>query len=256
MKALLLGDNGFLGQDFQRFNDREKTFHFETLPKRIRWPSNEFCEAVRRSRSDVIINCISTRSYDNTSHLENIHFDLPVWLASCESRILVNFSSDVADQLANGKEVATRYKEYAGYKLDCEHILAQHQNCHSIRTSIIGLAPCLSNLFFRSFFSKKDNIVSGHTNVFWSGVTSLQLYKTVSEIATEFPFRNGVSTLSSDCISIYELFSMINCVFSLKRQIVATVNENEENRCFERTPSLPSLQSQLSDLRKYFVDPR
>lgn len=86
----------------------------------------------------------------------------------------------------------------------------------TIRTSIIG--PELKNgtgLF--NWFLSQDKPVSGYCNVMWNGVTTLQLSRII-----EYIIENNISGLNhfpSDVISKYDLLSLINDEFDLKKQI-------------------------------------
>ena len=250
MKSLLLGNRGFLGQDFQRFNLKLSQFEFELLPDSVRWPSQQFKNCVLASKCELVINCVSTREYHNESKLKEVHFDLPDWLARHSNKRLVNFSSDVAHQLESGKCVAEKYRQYAEYKVRAESSLAVCANAQSIRTSVIGLAASDGNLIHRFFISNPIPVVNGFSNVYWSGVTSLQLYREVAKLANQ-GFRTGTFELSSECVTMFNLFQMINDSLGFKKEIQELASESSDNRCMPPTVGISSLQFQLNELRNY-----
>lgn len=90
----------------------------------------------------------------------------------------------------------------------------------TIRTSIIGpnIINRTSGLFDFIFFNNKE--VNGYSNVFWSGITTLEL-----SIFIEKQLFNGISGLifltNGEIISKYNLLEMINKIFlSSKKKII------------------------------------
>lgn len=252
MKYLLIGQNGFLGQDLLTYNRYFSNLDLVSIPKESRWPEKEFKKFIYESNADVILNCISTNNFSNCELTRSIHYELPIWVSENFSGKLINFSSDVSFQLSKGNLIDSKYKYYAENKLEAELKLHEKSNTMTICTSIIGLSKKKSNLINRFFFENTEDTIYGYENVFWSGMTTLQLYHEICNLS-DFKFMNNNSLiLSSDCVSMHNLFKLINTIFNFGKIILPSKKITLDDRCMPSSYLLPNLEKQLYELNNFF----
>jgi dTDP-4-dehydrorhamnose reductase len=67
--------------------------------------------------------------------------------------------------------------------------------------------------------SSKDKTINGFTNHYWNGVTCLRLAQLLHKIVEKGLFWKGVSHISSDTVSKYQLIKYINEIYKLNINI-------------------------------------
>lgn len=248
MDVLLLGQNGLLGQDFVRYNNLKKKFQIKTINPSLRWPSEEFKAAVKSTDCKAIINGISSTAYDSEEAMQLTHYELPKWLAANTTTTLVSFSTDLLPAAEKGYQVPERFKYYASAKSACEMALRDMPNVLLIRTSIIGLAGVPSNLIYKLFYQQQSKKIFGHVNSIWSGVTSYQLYQTIDTLLKQN--ARGIINVATDAISMYDLIKEINDIMQFGKIVQPAVLDVFEDRSFVSDVPLPSIQTQLRQMKE------
>ena len=252
MKIILLGQNGFLGQDLLTYNRYFLNLEIVSIPTENRWPEIGFKKFIYESNADIILNCISTNDFSNSVLTKSIHYELPIWISENFTGKLINFSSDVSFQLSKGNLIDSKYKYYAENKLEAELNLHKKSNTMTICTSIIGLSKKKSNLINRFFFENTEDIIYGYKNVFWSGMTTLQLYHEICNLSDFKSINNNSLILSSDCVSMYDLFKSINTIFNFGKIIAPSKKTILDNRCMPSSYPLPNMEKQLYELNNFY----
>jgi len=164
------------------------------------------------------------------------------------------FSGDIGnyneDAVPDGKDMYAKTK-----------ILGEINNTKdlTVRTSIIG--PELKNngtgLFH--WFMKQNTIVIGYSKVIWSGVTTLQLGKSL-DIMIENNLNGLYNLTSKASISKYELLKIINYVFD-KNILIESFNgiQNDKSLISMRKDfsiELPNYTEMISELKDWIVKNR
>lgn len=241
-KILLLGSSGMLGsalaktlgQDHEVICPiRHDTFH--SLPKKniiIRLENdNLFLQQVidisNRIRPDIIINCVgrikqkSNVKYDG--ELLRVNAILPRLLSDycINNKIwLIHFSTDCVFDGTNGnyseQDLPNPQDLYGLTKLIGEDI---KNNALVIRTSIIGHENNTASSLLDWFLSQKGQ-VHGYKNAWFSGVTTVELSKIISETINEQFGLNGLYHVSGPKINKSELLKLIAQIYDKRIAIV------------------------------------
>jgi dTDP-4-dehydrorhamnose reductase len=220
-------------------------------------------ELIIKAKPTVVVNCIGSLIKKSTSNRSNalyVNGYLPIFLSELAVEFnfnLIHLSTDcVFDGLRGGYseiDIPTPSDWYGLTKSIGERVDFSH-TC-VIRTSIIG--PEIRNKNYREglfdwFMNQRDR-VNGYDNVFWSGVTTLELAKFISSIIDSIPkglihLTNGVK------ISKFDLLKLMNEEFNrqltiLKFSVVA--HDKSLTKSKNINYSVASYNEQLNSLRNY-----
>lgn len=249
MKILILGDRGTLGSDLFYFNSIFKKYDFIKLDNDLRWPSDNFKTSLLNTKFDIVFNCISSTN-NSSSVFESVYFDLPLFLSKINNIKVLNISSDILNSEINQYDL---HSEYFFYKNQVESIVKRGVFLN-IRTSFIGLSKNKSNFIYKNFIkSSESNLVVGYDNLFWSGVTTLQIYKCIPEFITCVSHQKNIIHLSSNCISNYQLLLLIKYYFKFNHKLVRDKFKKTMSRCSKSDILVPSIEKQISDLSNLYL---
>lgn len=218
---------------------------------------------IRMINPDVIINSIgilNKNAEDNPSKTIFINSYFPRYLEEKFKNTNVKlihlstdcvFSGDTGNYSetseTDGKDIYARTK-----------ILGEINNNKdlTVRTSIIG--PELKNngtgLFH--WFMKQTNSIKGYSKVIWSGVTTLQLAKSLHDMI-ESNLTGLYNLAAKKPISKYELLKIINVIFQ-KNIIIEDCKENYNNKSLISIRSdfpvnLPTYTEMIMELRDWML---
>lgn len=104
------------------------------------------------------------------------------------------------------------------------------------------------------FLSNKDgDSVDGYTDFFWNGNTTLTWAKFCQKLITNWDKYRIINTISSECISKYELLKAINEIY--ERKIIINKNDKiKDNKCLSGGYKMDNIHQQLMDLKKFNSD--
>ena len=133
-----------------------------------------------------------------------------------------------------------------------------------IRTSLIGEELYHTRSLLEWAKSKQNGQIQGYTNIYWNGITSLQLVICLEKIVAEQSFWSGVRHFfSPESISKYELLQLINQTYQLNLSIEPVELPISRNKCLQtnylRPPSqptqesyhIPSISTQIQALKSF-----
>ena len=129
----------------------------------------------------------------------------------------------------------------------------------TVRTSIIGPELKQNGKGLFHWFMKQNDTAIGYSKVIWSGVTTLQLGKSL-DIMIENNL-NGLYNLTSKVpINKYELLKLINSIFD-KNILIKNFEEIENDKSLisirdDFSVELPDYKEMLSELRDWMVENR
>lgn len=271
MKVLVLGGNGMAGHMIKQFlekksnytvyytsrdrNDSNAIFFEATDQEKIR-------EVIETIKPDVVINCIGLLNEAASKNVKQailINGVLPHLLTGLLDQYggkLIQISTDcvflgkigdhIESDMSDGISRYAKTKELGEVKSD-RHL--------TIRTSIIG--PELKNdgigLFL--WFMSQSGKIKGYRNVFWNGVTTLELAKAIDELLQQN--ITGLYHLCTDHkISKCALLKKMKIVFNKKDVIIEPYDEIKLDRTLRNTRtdfhySIPSYHQQLVELREW-----
>jgi dTDP-4-dehydrorhamnose reductase len=232
-KILILGVRGCLGHVLQAYL-KEKGFSVVGLGRKQIDVSNftELDNLILDIGPDVIVNCVGIlkpKSVDPELNAK-INVALPWFLTHiCERNSsngkytkLLNISTNCSfedigphypDEQPNAKDLYGVTKGLGEIK--------SSPNVLTIRTSFAGPELKDGVNLFHWFVNKTGKEVTGYTNAYWNGVTTLELSKFIEECIVN-DYRGIVNYYSRDTVSKHELLNIINEVYTLGKKVNAT----------------------------------
>jgi len=238
MKVLILGHNGMLGHMVKYY--LEKFYDIETIQHR--WPNLEFKDAVSKSDSNYLINCIG--AIPQKKDIFDVNFDLPVWLDQNFCGRVIHPDTDCRD---SDPYCISKNKS-------SEWILSEGNRTKIIKSSILG--PELNNRvsLMEWFLSNEDgSTVDGYTRYFWNGNTTLTWAEFSRELINKWEKYEVETVLSSVCITKKEILESINEIFDRKINILSKEGE-DFNLCLTGQISTQHIKIQLKKLKEFYYD--
>ncbi|MBO7744766.1 SDR family oxidoreductase [Paenibacillus sp. MWE-103] len=175
---------------------------------------------VRAVRPDVIVNAAGVLNQDAEAHPVRAYLVnglLPHWLRYAADDIgarVVHISSDCVFSGERGAYAESDHPDgtsvYARSKALGEMTYGRHL---TIRTSIIGPEIRTQGIGLLKWFMAQSGTVKGYANVFWNGVTTLELAKAVA-YALEHPEIGGLVHLTaSESVNKLTLLLLFQAAF-------------------------------------------
>jgi dTDP-4-dehydrorhamnose reductase len=228
LKLLIIGGNGMAGSVMVEYFRQQPGYEVIFTTRDKNSPGSLFLDAtdfkaveflVNEEKPQIIINCTGLLNQKAEEHYQDaikVNGVLPhhlAKLADYSGAKLIHISTDCVfsgdkgsyteDDHTDGQSVYALTKAL-GEVRDARHL--------TIRTSIIGPEKRPEGIGLFKWFMEQTGMVKGYQNVFWNGVTTLELAK-----FTEACIREGVTGLyhltSSETVSKYELLKMIQAEF-------------------------------------------
>ena len=235
LKILLLGSAGMAGhvlkKELLKFSDKidlidvARSSHYTTPI--IKMDVADFTtlgDLVSNSNFDYIINSVgilNKTAEDNPDNAILINSYLPHFLEkvtkNTETKI-IHISTDCVFSGYKGSYVEIDFKDGKGFYAQSKALgeLVNDKDL-TIRTSIIGPDLNSRGIGLFNWFINQKGIVKGFTNAYWSGVTTLQLAKSIIEIIFSNKKITGLVHLTNNNkISKYNLLVLFKEIFELK----------------------------------------
>lgn len=239
MKILILGSNGMLGHMVKKYLD---SIQYEIETVNHRWPSEEFKSAIINSDADVLINCVGAipqRTKDFT-----INWELPIWLDKYFNGNIIHPGTDCEmddDPYGMSK------------KLAADWIMDSGERTKMIKASIIGpeLNGSASMLYW--FLSNEDHSeVNGYSNHMWNGITTYYWAKFCVNLIERWDAWPKRTTLSSSCVSKYEMCKIFNEVYDRKIKVNPFETPQPVDKCLDGDVILDDIKIQLQKLVNFY----
>jgi dTDP-4-dehydrorhamnose reductase len=246
-KILIFGVNGMLGNAiFKYFSTKNKydvigisrktITEFNFLSDKIKVHADvtdyeNLIQIFMENKPDIVINCIGIIKQSEIS--KNVLDTIPInslfphklgFLCKLSNSRLIHFSTDCVFSGIKGN-----YNEfdnpdpidlYGRSKLIGE---VNEENTITLRTSIIGHELNTNKSLLNWFLSSKNEI-KGYKNAFFSGLTTLEVAKTLEKYIFPNPKLSGLYHLASDRISKYELLKIISQEYKHEINIIPDHN--------------------------------
>ncbi|GAA0699105.1 SDR family oxidoreductase [Paraclostridium ghonii] len=179
---------------------------------------NHVNEIIQNVNPDVIINCIGVLNKVAEANIKNtvyINTFFPKFLArigEIKNIKIIHLSTDCVFNGLKGRYSEQSFKDEEGiYGLSKNLGELEEKNCLTIRTSIIGPELKNGSGLFNWFMGKKGTI-KGFSNVFWSGITTLELSKVIDK-ALDTNIEGIYNITPGYKISKYDLLNIIKDEF-------------------------------------------
>lgn len=202
-----------------------------------RWPSNEFIQYIKTYNGDFIVNCIG--SIPQKTNDFGINSILPIYLDLNTNCKIIHPSTDCEiDNTLYGisKRIATDW------------ITTYGQNTYIFKTSIIGIELSSADSLLCWFLDQTS--ASGYTQAMWNGITTLEWAKQCKNFIERDQLELFI-TYGTDCISKFELLTIINNVYNCNIEIVP-VNNIGKNKCLISDIKLSTIEQQLIELKEFY----
>jgi dTDP-4-dehydrorhamnose reductase len=217
---------------------------------------------------DVVINCIGLLVKDSIDRPDRAAI-INSWFPRCLEQTFKDTSTKVihlsTDCVFDGKkgnyvesDIHTEMNAYGSSKS-----LGEMNNSKDItfRMSIIG--PEVKNNgtgLLNWVVNNVDNELQGWENVWWNGITTLQLAKCINQFLASSITTSGVYHLvnNDNKINKYDLLCKINSVYNLNKTIVKTTGPTPINKILIDTRkeinfNILDYDTQLIELRNFTV---
>lgn len=263
MKIILFGSTGMLGNYVKKYLSQ---FHDIVCVDRNTFDI-ELCNWERLDSiiqtSSVVINCAGAipQQKCNIRKYITLNTIFPHKVNEISKKYSIPFIHITTDCVFSGKD--GNYDENS--KHDAEDIygisksLGEDNTMCIIRTSIIGEEINNKNSLIEWVIKQKDGTIDGYNNVFWNGVTCLQLAKIIERVINTNAYWNGVRHIFSPVpVSKYELCQYINEIYGLnitinkktiplKNMTIASSYNNELNNI------IPNLKEQIIEQYSFLI---
>lgn len=234
IKILLLGSAGMAGQvikkELEKHSDQIDLIDIArskkiTIPK-IELDVTNFDELkniIIKYRFDFIINCtgiLNNFAEKNPDKAILINSYLPHYLEKITSETntkIIHISTDCVFSGKTGSYIESDVKDGIGFYAQSKALGEIINNKDlTLRTSIIGPDLNENGIGLFKWLLKQSGTITGYTNAFWSGITTIQLAKVIIDIVLEFKFPIGLIHLTNNHkISKFQLLNIIKEVFEL-----------------------------------------
>lgn len=275
MKLLVLGGNGMAGHMIVRY--------FQTVPDYgVFYTTRDYADSkgifldaadlqrletvIRILHPDVIVNCVGILNDNATRHEQlalTINGVLPHQLRKLAETVdgkLIHISTDCVFSGAKGHYAENDLPDGSSVYARTKAMGEIRSNRHlTVRTSIVGPEIRSGGIGLLEWFFQQHGEVNGYTRVYWNGVTTLQLAKSI-RMCIERETTGLLHLTAPSRISKYELLQLFQETFdkedvhinpdsgpSLDRTLV-----NTRTDC--RMP-VPGYETMLAELRDWMRSP-
>lgn len=258
-KILVLGHKGMLGNVIVKYFTAKNSY--EVLTTDTRWGHESFNETLRNTEAMFIINCIGAipqkKFIDDT--FTTINFDLPVFLETLNKKIIhpttdCEFSGNISlGQQYTVTDTRDATDAYGKSKADISLLIEKSfKNTKMIRTSIIG-HELASHVSLLDWFLSEEGEVSGYTDHYWNGITTLQWAKLCETLMTTWDNAPTLNQFSSpEILSKYDILTIVKDVYGKDTIIRPTAVGKVVNKCLASKEATPLLQDQLEELKNFY----
>ncbi len=256
---LVLGHKGMLG--------RAVTSYFKTVPNfevvyvNARWGEDDFEDEILASKPDFIVNCIGKIPQKNAVEYEYefLNIALPRFLETLGISIIhPSTDCEFKGNLEAGQTYTKNSNRDANdvYGMSKATISTEIETSFIytkiIRTSIIGHEE-KTNVSLLDWFLSQTDTVRGYTNHYWNGITTLEWAKQCEKIIShwdKYPKLNQLGTTTHH--SKYDILVIAKDIYSKEIEITPFATDITVNKCLTSDVILPSLHTQLQELRTFF----
>ncbi|MBY0159612.1 SDR family oxidoreductase [Cytobacillus oceanisediminis] len=274
MKVLVLGGKGMAGHMIVDYLQRQPQYYVIYTSRNKEDKDGIYLditdslmleEVINNEKPDIIINCIGILN-DFAANNQKLAFQvnslLPHQLVKFTERYhgkLIHISTDCVFLGTKGNytenDIPDGTSVYAQSKQLGEIISDKHL---TIRTSIIGPELKDSGIGLFLWFMKQKGTIKGYKEVFWNGVTTLELAKAIDEMIKQN--ITGLYHLSSEKkISKFDLLTLIKDIFNKDDVVIQPDSEIRQDRTIINTRSnykyqVPAYEEMLLELREWMKD--
>jgi dTDP-4-dehydrorhamnose reductase len=245
-KIMILGSGGMLGHMvYYYLNSLEKyTIVDASFPQKLHEGSKlldvtnsaELEKYITKEKPDVIVNCIGILikgSQIDPSNAVYLNSYFPHQVAKILRKTggkLIHISTDCVFSGAKGSYTENDFRDaddtYGRSKALGEVI---NGTDITLRTSIIGpeLKEQGEGLFH--WFMQQNEKINGYSNVFWGGVTTLELAKVINNVIG-LNISGLIHVTNGQAISKFDLLKLFNKYFRKEKLVINSIDDKFSNK--------------------------
>jgi dTDP-4-dehydrorhamnose reductase len=277
-KVLILGSSGMAGHVIKSYLERTGKFNIFDVSRSNKYATPKFLiditdfsaleSIIQSNEFDYIINCVGILnqiSEENPDVAILVNSYLPHFLEkitkSSKAKI-IHLSTDCVFSGKRGNYIESDYKDGLGYYGQSKALGEISNNKDlTIRTSIIGPDLNVNGVGLFNWFINQKGKILGYSNAYWSGVTTIELAKFISDLLIKRNSITGVIHLTNNSkISKYELLLLIKKVFNLSNITIEEYSKYHVDKSLVTTRQdftfgVPSYETMIEEM-KYWIDNR
>jgi dTDP-4-dehydrorhamnose reductase len=231
-KVLIIGSKGMAGHMIYYFLKENSDFEIVDIARNSNFhiPSHQLdvvdfealTNVLKDEKPQYVINCIGVLNQDAESNPEKailLNSYFPHFLAKIGNEIgfkLIHISTDCVFNGKEGNYTETSPKDGIGFYAQTKALgEIESANHLTLRTSIIGPELNANGIGLFNWFMHQTGIAKGYINALWSGVTTLELAKSILK-AIEQDITGLHHLVNGDKINKYELINLFKTIFDKK----------------------------------------
>lgn len=227
---------------------------------------HETQKLINKLRPTIVINAIGILNNDAEENPEKailINSYFPHFLAkacTAVSATLIHISTDCVFSGKKGDYLENDLKDGIGFYAQSKALGEVMYNKHiTIRTSIIGPDLKQNGIGLLNWVLQQKNSITGYSEAYWGGVTTLELAKSINYIIRQDDFKlNLIHLTNSKKISKLNLIEIINNIFSLKLKIYSS-NEYKVDKSLVSTSNefiycVPSYNKMIEEIYQWVLN--
>lgn len=271
MKLLVLGGNGMAGHVLVDYFRRQEGWEVAYTSRDRRDSQALYLDAgeeeqvtavLEQVRPDVVINAVGILNRDAEEH-ERLAYQVNGLLPHLLRRKLEEWGGKLV-HISTDCVFSGEKGDYTEFDLpDGSSVYAiskamgevRHPPHLTVRTSIIGPEIRSTRIGLFDWFMSQEGVVKGYTRVFWNGVTTLQLAKSVERMLAAG--TSGLVHLTApQKVSKYELLGLFQDIFGKTGVTIEPDDHFRQDRtlrCTRNEAALlaPDYRTMLGELREW-----
>ena len=275
IKVMLLGSAGMAGHvlkcELQKISDIIELVDVarssELIRPKIEMDVTDFMvlkEIINEGDFDFIINCVgilNAFAEDNPDQAILINAYFPHFLESItkkSSSRIIHLSTDCVFSGNKGDYIETDFKDGIGFYARSKGLGELHNYKDlTIRTSIIGPDLNQDGIGLFNWVINQEGVINGFSQAYWSGVTTIQLARSIIEFVLQKDLPAGIVHLTHDeKISKFELLIMIQQVFKLSDIKIVESKEYKTDKSImntrdDVTKKIPTYYQLIMEMKKW-----
>lgn len=276
-KILIIGIKGMAGHVLFHYYKKNNLYDVYGIARNIEASDKVFNIDVSDTDSlksiiienqfDYVVNCIgilNKDAEDNPSKAIWFNSYFPHFLEditkSTETKIIHISTDCVFSGKENGSYTETSFKNGIGFYAQSKALgELDNEKDLTIRTSIIGPEINQNGIgLFHWFMSQPDDTtLNGFSNVFWSGITTLELAKVIDDAIKSKV--TGLKQISREKIDKYSLISLFNEIFKENKIEILSSRDYHSDKSLvsERTDyvyHVPTYKEMLTEMKEWIKE--
>lgn len=275
-KILIIGAHGMAGHIINQYLTSLNKYKIYTLTRDSKFGiADYYCDVEQyidyldwlineENHFDIVINCIgllNQPSNENPTKAIYLNSYLPHYLESItknNNTKIIHLSTDCIFDGTKGNHSETdKPTEINWYGRSKALGEINNNKDLTLRLSIIGTELKKDGIGLLNWFLNQAGEVNGFINVYWNGITTLELAKQIDRIIEEKPQLSGIYHLSPDFkINKFDLLCIINNVWNKNITIIPKSDFYQDKtlinfRKEEYNPQIIDYKTQLKELYNF-----